>query len=98
MAEAGECESVDGKDGGMKKLFLTGAILAGIATLGTMYLLMRQANAQNIEISPGGVYINPEHRNWGRECAELRQLCEEREPYEGRGEGNCRRYRELCRR
>ena len=72
----------------MKKLFLTGAILAGLTTF---------AYAQHIEIGPGGFSINPgRERNWGRECTELRYACEYKDERGERGEGNCRRYRELC--
>ena len=56
------------------------------------------ARSQQIEIGPGGIYLNNNHeRNWGRECEELRRACEFKYERGERGEGNCRRYRELCR-
>jgi hypothetical protein len=54
-----------------------------------------------IEIGPGGVRVGADHRR-GRssrqECKELRLSCLHKEELGEEGEGNCRRYRETCRR
>ena len=55
------------------------------------------AFSQGIEIGPGGVRIGPE-RSSQRECEELRRACLHKEELGEEGEGNCRRYRETCRR
>jgi hypothetical protein len=57
-----------------------------------------------IEVGPGGVRVD-EHRRWEsrRErgdrasCRELRAACLNKERLGEQGEGNCRRYRRLCR-
>ena len=57
-----------------------------------------------IEVGPGGVRVD-EHRRWesrrersGRaSCRELRAACVNKERLGEQGEGNCRRYRRLCR-
>jgi hypothetical protein len=50
-----------------------------------------------IEIGPGGVHIGRERAS-RRECEELRLACLHKEELGEEGEGNCRRYRETCRR
>ena len=50
-----------------------------------------------VEIGPGGVRIGRE-RSSQRECEELRLACLHKEELGEEGEGNCRRYRETCRR
>ena len=61
------------------------------------------AAAQNVEIGPGGVRVNPgNHRYYeGRSaynsrCRELRQACLHKGELGEQGEGNCRHYRETC--
>lgn len=54
--------------------------------------------AQNVEVGPGGVTIEPHQ---GRsvappDCADLRRACLRKEELGEEGEGNCRRYREAC--
>jgi hypothetical protein len=54
-----------------------------------------------IEIGPGGVRIGADQRRgWSsrQECEELRLACLHKEELGEEGEGNCRRYRETCRR
>jgi hypothetical protein len=50
-----------------------------------------------VEIGPGGVRIGRERASH-RECEELRLACLHKEELGEEGEGNCRRYRETCRR
>ena len=54
----------------------------------------RLASAQQIEIGPGGVRVEPPHSGG---CRELREACIHKEELGEQGEGNCRRYRETCR-
>jgi hypothetical protein len=57
------------------------------------------AFSQAVEFGPGGVRINPYHRHHGYgagECRELRQACLHKEELGEQGQGNCRRYREVC--
>jgi hypothetical protein len=52
-----------------------------------------------IEIGPGGVGIGDDDRREGasrRECEELRRACLHKEELGEEGQGNCRRYREIC--
>jgi hypothetical protein len=53
-------------------------------------LLVLPANAQ-IQSGPGGVRIGG-----GGQCEELRRACENKGALGEQGEGNCRRYREVC--
>jgi hypothetical protein len=46
----------------------------------------------------GGQEEFSRRRGGGRECDELRAACLQKERLGERGEGNCRRYRETCRR
>jgi hypothetical protein len=50
-----------------------------------------------VEIGPGGVRIGRE-RSSQRECEELRRACLHKDELGEEGEGNCRRYRETCKR
>jgi hypothetical protein len=59
-----------------------------------------------VEVGPGGVRVGPTHDRWrseratvrrGPDCRELRAACLNKEQRGEVGEGNCRRYRRLCR-
>jgi hypothetical protein len=59
-----------------------------------------------VEVGPGGVRVGPTHNRWrseratvrrGPDCRELRAACLNKERLGEQGEGNCRRYRRLCR-
>ncbi len=54
------------------------------------------ALAQSIEIGPGGVRFG-DGRGRGPDCEELRSACLNKDRLGEQGEGNCRRYRNLCR-
>jgi hypothetical protein len=92
----------------MKTMLMVYALMI-VLTLCALGALLAKANAQHaqlypgpynlaqsIEIGPRGVYVDPDRRDWGRECAELRRACEESEAYGVHGEGNCHRYRQHC--
>lgn len=64
------------------------ALLAGVVILPT------SAFAQQIEIGPGGIRVEPPR---SEHCRELREACIHKEELGEVGEGNCRRYRESCR-
>ena len=49
---------------------------------------------QTIQIGPGGVRIG----GGSGECEQLRLACEHKDELGEQDEGNCRRYRETCRR
>ena len=51
----------------------------------------------DIEIGPGGVRVGSPRASH-EECEELRRACLHKEELGEEGEGNCRRYRETCRR
>jgi hypothetical protein len=52
-----------------------------------------------VEIGPGGVRVGetPRRVRRGPDCRELRAACLNKEQLGEVGEGNCRRYRRLCR-
>jgi hypothetical protein len=52
-----------------------------------------------VEVGPGGVRVGPTDRRArrGPDCRELRAACLNKERLGEQGEGNCRRYRRLCR-
>ena len=59
------------------------------------------SSSQGIEIGPGGVHIDhggDRERARQRDCEELRRACLHKEELGEEGEGNCRRYRETCKR
>ena len=69
-------------------------------TLVMIALLMAPlpAMGQSVEIGPGGVQVYPNGgRHVGRECRELRAACIHKEELGEEGQGNCQRYREICR-
>jgi hypothetical protein len=58
------------------------------------------AVSQGIQIGPGGIQFGPQlhGRSVGRQdCEELRRACLHKDELGEQGEGNCRRYRSLCR-
>ena len=72
-------------------------VLAAAAAL----LFPISAYSQQIEIGPGGVRIGRDgdqggYRHRDRECEHLRRACEHKEDRGEQGQGNCRRYREIC--
>jgi hypothetical protein len=75
------------------------AYLIAAAALFTFHA---SALAQAIELGPGGIRVAP-HGYSGRsayrpDCAELRSACLHKEELGEEGQGNCRKYRQLCRR
>ena len=57
-----------------------------------------ELSAQSIQIGPGGVgVVEPRRRVSARDCRQLRAACLNKERLGEQGEGNCRRYRSLCR-
>jgi hypothetical protein len=68
---------------------------AKMRTLVVIALLMAPlpAMAQAVEIGPGGVHV---YRHGGVDCRELRAACMHKEELGESGQGNCRRYREMC--
>ena len=74
-----------------------------------LFAIPTSALSQGIEFGPGGVRVNPGyHRHYGEdrryegrsgyrgECRELRRACLNKEEMGEQGQGNCRRYREVC--
>lgn len=64
-----------------------------------LFALPSTAFSQGIQIGPGGVQIDPQYhgRSVGRDnCEQLRRECLNREELGEEGEGNCRKYRRLC--
>jgi hypothetical protein len=67
----------------------------GILAVTTVFLSVGPATSQRLEIGPGGVHV---YNGRGGQCEELRRSCEFKGELGERGEGNCRRYREVCQR
>ena len=66
------------------------------AAMAALFIYSAPASAQpSIQIGPGGVQIDDGRRR-GVDCGELRRACEMKDRLGERGEGNCRRYRQLC--
>ena len=74
--------------------------------------LTTDLSSQAIEVGPGGVRVGHDRYDSRRrderrpvarerlsrgECADLRRACLNKERLGEQGEGNCRRYRNLCR-
>ena len=68
--------------------------------------LSTDLSSQAIEVGPGGVRVGhdrydsrrrDERRAVRPNCGELRRACLNKERLGEQGEGNCRRYRQLCR-
>jgi hypothetical protein len=69
-----------------------------IAAAAALYFPV-SAFAQGIHIGPDGVQIDDgrhQEQMGDGECRELRRACMHKEELGDQGEGNCRRYRELC--
>ena len=87
----------------MRKFALALAVAA-------LFALPTAAFSQGVEIGPGGVQIDPgygHHYGYyyhhhgrsaygGGQCRELRAACMHKEELGEQGQGNCRRYREMC--
>jgi hypothetical protein len=65
-----------------------------IAAAAALFFVPISASSQTIRIGPGGIRIG----GGSGECEQLRLACEHKEELGEQGEGNCRRYRETCRR
>jgi hypothetical protein len=70
--------------------------------------LSTDLSSQSVQIGPGGVRVHDRYDSrrrdrvvreprGGGQCAELRRACLNKERLGEQGEGNCRRYRALCR-
>jgi hypothetical protein len=60
------------------------------------------AFSQELEFGPNGVQINPgyhhhHHDEGGGDCRELRAACLHKDELGEQGQGNCERYRRMCR-
>ena len=55
------------------------------------------ASAQYIEFGPGGLRVDDGRGRRGPDCETLRNACLNKDRLGEQGEGNCRRYRNLCR-
>jgi hypothetical protein len=72
-----------------------------------LFALPPSAFSQGVEFGPGGIRIDPGYhgyyhgrsvyRRGGGECRELRLACTHKEELGEQGQGNCRRYRQVCR-
>ena len=69
----------------------------GAAAAAALFVIPMSAFSQSIEIGPGGVHIDGDRARQG-DCEDLRLACLHKEELGEEGEGNCRRYRETCRR
>jgi hypothetical protein len=64
-------------------------------------LVLSAPAVAQVEFGPGGLRIGPryerhEHYGYGGQCRELRRACMYKHELGEEGEGNCRRYREVC--
>jgi hypothetical protein len=64
-------------------------------------LRLPSAFSQDVEFGPGGIRVEPGHHYQGRSvsrgrCEELRKACLNKEELGEEGQGNCRRYRQVC--
>jgi len=58
------------------------------------------AFSQGVEIGPKGIQIQPQQQGRSvekQDCDELRRACLHKDELGEQGDGNCRRYRSLCR-
>ena len=64
----------------------------------SVFALPTSALSQAVEFGADGVRIYPYHRHYEYrgECRELRQACLNKGELGEQGQGNCRRYREVC--
>lgn len=71
-----------------------------IAAATAFFAVPISASCQSIQIGPGGVRIGVDRdpgESQQQDCEELRSACLHKEELGEQGEGNCRRYREMCR-
>ena len=68
----------------------------GAAAATALFVIPISAFSQSIEVGPGGVRVYD--GRGGGQCEQLRRACENKDALGERGEGNCRRYREICQR
>jgi hypothetical protein len=69
-----------------------------------LFAFPASAFSQGIEFGPGGVRIEPPYYHGyyqgrsasGGQCRELRRACLHKEELGEEGQGNCRRYRQIC--
>ena len=83
------------------KTISTAAIALAIVLSSGGGLYSSGAQAQpSIQIGPGGIRVDDGRsaRRGGGQCEELRLACENKDRLGEQGEGNCRRYRQLCQR
>ena len=80
-------------------------IYALAIAIAALFALPTSAFSQGVEFGPGGIRIDPGYHDYyhgrsvyrrGGECRELRQACLHKEELGEEGQGNCRRYREVC--
>jgi hypothetical protein len=74
------------------------AIFAALCAAAFFAIPSSSASAQDIQLGPGGVRIYPHHHHgYGADCRALRAACMRKGELGEQGQGNCRRYREICR-
>jgi len=69
-----------------------------------LFAFPASAFSQGIEFGPGGVRIEPPYYHGyyqgrsasGGQCRELRRACLHKGELGEEGQGNCRRYRQIC--
>src|SRR5215207_5882834 len=90
----------DYKEGTPMKTIRIAAIALVLVLSSSGGLLPSSAQAQpSIQIGPGGVRVDDGRaRRGGGQCEELRLACENKDRLGEQGEGNCRRYRQMCQR
>ncbi len=63
-----------------------------------LFALPAVVKAVDVEVRPPHTIVVPEGRSLSEgECKNLREACLKKEELGEEGEGNCQRYRELCR-
>ena len=74
------------------------ALAVVLSSGGALYPSDAQAQP-SIQIGPGGIRVDDgRDRRGGGQCEELRLACENKDRLGEQGEGNCRRYRQMCQR
>jgi len=72
-------------------------VYAVVIFAGAFLAVPAVVSSQGVEIGPRGVEIHPSQgRSVAPDCAELRRACLSKDELGDQGEGNCRRYREVC--
>jgi len=71
-----------------------------LAAMAALCVLPATVSAQVFEIGPGGIRMDDGRgrRGGGGQCEQLRLACENKDRLGEVGEGNCRRYRQMCQR